>query len=46
MGRSDNEHYLYSALGYQTPRQFELGYHTSHGVQCWLTGRQVSAQAF
>jgi transposase InsO family protein len=25
-----NEHYLHSALGYKTPRQFEREYQTSH----------------
>jgi hypothetical protein len=29
----DNEHYLLSALGDKTPRQFEPAYHTSHGTQ-------------
>jgi putative transposase len=28
-----NEHYLHSALGYQSPRQFERHYHLSHGTQ-------------
>ena len=28
-----NEHYLHSALGYKTPRQFERDYHLSHGTQ-------------
>jgi putative transposase len=28
-----NAHYLPSALGYKTPRQFERAYHTSHGTQ-------------
>jgi putative transposase len=27
-----NEHYLHSALGYQSPRQFERAYHLSHGT--------------
>ena len=27
-----NEHYLHSALGYKTPRQFEREYHTSHST--------------
>ena len=27
-----NEHYLHSALGYNTPRQFERDYHTSHST--------------
>jgi putative transposase len=27
-----NEHYLHSALGYPTPRQFEQEYHTSHST--------------
>ena len=30
---TDNEHYLHSALGYQTPRQFEQDYHTRHSTQ-------------
>ena len=28
----DNKHYLHSALGYKTPRQFEREYHTSHST--------------
>jgi putative transposase len=27
-----NEHYLHSALGYKSPRQFEQAYHTSHST--------------
>jgi putative transposase len=27
-----NAHYLHSALGYQSPRQFEQHYHLSHGT--------------
>jgi transposase InsO family protein len=27
-----NNHYLRSALGYKTPRQFELDYQHSHGT--------------
>jgi putative transposase len=27
----DNEHYLHSALGYVSPRQFERDYHDRHG---------------
>jgi transposase InsO family protein len=26
-----NEHYLHSALGYVSPRQFERDYHNRHG---------------
>ena len=29
----DNEHYLHSALGYKSPRQFEREYHMSHSTQ-------------
>jgi putative transposase len=29
----DNEHYLHSALGYKTPRQFAREYYLSHGTQ-------------
>jgi putative transposase len=28
----DNEHYLHSSLGYQSPRPFERDYHFSHGT--------------
>jgi len=27
-----NEYYLHSALGYQSPRQFEQDYYLSHGT--------------
>jgi putative transposase len=27
-----NEHYLYSALGYKTPRQYERDYHSHHSA--------------
>jgi hypothetical protein len=27
-----NAHYLHSALGYQSPSQFECAYHLSHGT--------------
>ena len=29
-----NTHYLHSALGYKTPRQFELAYQNSHSTPC------------
>ena len=30
----DNEHDLHSALGYQSPNQFERHYYLSHGTPC------------